>query len=157
MSVTAIELNGTAFQPVSIEYHEMMAKTISIGRAVSAGANYLGIAKDFWSLSRRFAALLEHASQLKIAPEADLSRLLENFQELYAELNALVMVSKAKGLLNRSLTASSVRSLMTKNEELLDLIDSFQVSLNASTKTDFEEALTELRAGKTVSLESLSF
>ena len=158
MSEVALDFTANAFQPVSIDYHEMMAKSITIQRAVAAGGrylNYLGIAKDFWSLSGKYTDLLAHANQLRTAPETELAELLGKFRELHKGLEELVALSKSKGLLNRSLTSSSVRSVMAKNEQLLDLIDAWEVSLDPSTKEDFEAALREYRSGETASRESL--
>ena len=160
MSAAAMELSGNAFQPVSIDYHEMMAKSITIQRAVVAGVrhlNFLSVAKDFWSLSGKFANLLAHANEVHQAPEAELSELLEKFKELHSGIDELVDLSRSRGLLNRSLTASSVRSIMSKNDQLLDLMDAWEVSLRAATKESFERAMREFEAGETVSLESLKF
>lgn len=160
MSAAALELSGNAFQPVSIDYHAMMAKSLTIKRAVKAGGHYLkhlAVAKDFWALSWQFSDLLKHLDQLTSAPEQELAVLLTKLKELHQGIGEVVLMSKSKGLLNRSLTAPAIRAVMAKNEEFLDLIDAFEVSLNPSTRTDFEEALRELRAGETVSLESLHF
>lgn len=155
MSAAALGLSEGAFQPVSIDYHEMMAKTIAVGRAVSAGANYLAIAKDFWSLSRRFAGLLSDANRMTHASDEDLASLLPKFRELHEGIEEIVALSAKKNLLNRSLTASSIRRVMAQNEELLDIIDVYEVSLMASTKDDFEAAMREYRAGETVEFVTL--
>jgi len=158
MNVATPALSAGAFQPISIDYHEMMAKSLTIQRAVTAGGHYLthlGVAKDFWSLSRQFADLLSHLNQVRNAPEAELELLVAKLQGLHKSLGELVVLSESKGLLNRSLTAPSIRSVIAKNEEFLDLIDAFEASLTPSTKEDFEAALREYAAGETVSLESL--
>lgn len=159
MSASTLEFNEGMISPVSIDYHEMMAKSLAIRQAVVAGNqffSYLAVARDFWSLSKKFSALLGHLDQLKIAPEEELAKMLVKLQELHNGIGELVLLAKSKGLLNRSLTAPAIRAVNQKNEDFLDLIDAFEVSLNASTRSNFENAFKELQAGETVSLKSLS-
>jgi hypothetical protein len=155
MSAVALGVGDDAFRPVSIDYHEMMAKTIAVGRAVSAGANYLAIARDFWSLSRRFTGLLADVNLMTHAPQEDLEALLPKFRELHEGINEIVALSTKKNLLNRSLTAPSIRKVMAQNEELLDIIDVYEVSLMSSTRADLEDAMREYRAGETVEFATL--
>jgi uncharacterized protein YoaH (UPF0181 family) len=155
MSAAAPCVGEDVFQPVSIDYHEMMAKTISVGRAVSAGANYLAIAGGFWLLSRRFTGLLADVNLMTHAPQEDLAALLPKFRELHDGINEIVKLSAKKNLLNRSLTAPSIRKVMAQNEQWLDIIDVYEVSLMSSTRADLEAAMHEYRAGQTVEFETL--
>ena len=157
MSAIAIDFESNPFQPVSIEYHEMMAKALTIRRSVISGANYLGIAKDFWSLSRLYASLLADLNKLTAFPNDDLAKILVRMRELHEGLVDLLIVSKKKGLLNRSLTATSIRSVMAKNEELQDLIVCFELSIEPETKEKLDAAFRDFQSGETVSLESLVF
>jgi hypothetical protein len=164
MSEVALEFTSSAFQPVSIDYHEMMAKTLSLGGAVTRGANFVWLVKDLWSFSRSFSGLLSDiervtdlTSGLAKVPEVDLAAGLAKLQHLHEGIEEVVRLTRSRGLLNRSFTSSSIRKIMAQNEELLDFIDAIQVSLMPDTKADFEEALRELRGRETVSLESLRF
>ena len=66
----------------------------------------------------------------------------------------MVLSNKAK-LLNRSLTAPSIRSVMEKNEELQDFIVCYELSIDPGTKNKLDSAMREFHSGETVSLESL--
>ena len=155
MSEIAIDFESNPFQPFSIEYHEMMAKALTIRRAVSAGANHLGIAKDFWSLSRKYASLLADLNKFTRAPHQDLAEILVKMRGLHDGLGDLLILSKTAGLLNRSLTAPSIRSVIMKNEELQDFIVCYELSLDPLTKEKLDGAMREFHSGQTVSLESL--
>ncbi len=70
-------------------------------------------------------------------------------------VNRVLDLAGKRGLYNRSLISGSILTLQKRNEELLDVIERFELSLDPSLDLCLDQALEEYRRGETVAIESL--
>jgi hypothetical protein len=155
--MSAISMNGADqdLRAVVGNYHEVMAKVSHMD--VAAGRlSYLQVSLNFWVLARQFAGMLREANGITVLPEAQVREFKRDFEKLHREMRRMIELGESIGLQKRWLSGRPLRALRVQNEELLDLIDAFEVSLDPDLDAKFEQAMKEMRAGETLPLESLS-
>jgi hypothetical protein len=114
-----------------------------------------GTGKDFWSADRKFKSLLAGLNTLRTAEADELTKLIIKMRELSALVAKVLDLAGKRGYTNRTLVNSSIQSLRTRNAELQDLIEGFELSLDPNVAISVAEAVSEFERGETVSLESL--
>jgi hypothetical protein len=143
------------FEPIVIDYHKIMLATTTAVAAVRRGAGVLALARDFWSVERRFKQFIALLNSLETAPEADVRELVSGLQGLHKQINRVLDLAAQRGLFNRTLTAHSLQSIKTTNIELKELIEDLELSLDPKLDGMVAEAVREFQDGETISLDTL--
>ena len=86
--------------------------------------------------------------------KAQLNEIAIKTRELYNRLTDFFETARRKRLTNRTLTALPLQSIRALNDDLLDFVDSYELSLNDSVTAVLEEATEASLRGETVELES---
>jgi hypothetical protein len=139
----------------SIGYYETMAATAKLSQAVRRGTSILIIARNCWISAKDFRNLIASLNLPTEGTPDQLREITELLQSLHQKTTELLAISAAKGLTNRTLTASSLQSIKESNVRVLDCIERLQLSLDASILEDARQALEEYRRGESVPLRSL--
>jgi hypothetical protein len=145
------------FEPWQIDYHKTMAAAGTLFRAVRAGAPVFELAKDLWSLDRKFRSLVSRLNSLPLDPCSieELTTIIHKLREAHLSLGGLLDLAASAGLGNRTLTAGSINSLRKRNAELADFLEHLELGLDPSVNSAVSDALEEFRRGETVNLASI--
>jgi ribosomal protein L17 len=143
------------FAPWCIDYHKTMAAAIAAGNAIRKSASIFELAKDFWSVDRKFRALLKDLNASQTIPCEEIARLAERLDELYSAVDKVLDLAGKRGLTNRSLINGSIQSLKSSNIQLLDFIERLRLADDRAVIDEALEAIAEREKGETVSLRSL--
>jgi hypothetical protein len=143
------------FQPWLIDYYKTMAAAAGVGTAIKRGASILELAKDLWSADRRFRDLLSLLDKLTIVPSGELRTLVWRLRDMRSTMNRMLDLAGKKGLTNRTLTASSLLALKRRNDELLDVIERFELVLDPAFDRALAQAMDEFERGETVSIDTV--
>jgi hypothetical protein len=143
------------FQPWCVDYHKTMAATLSLANAAKRGAGILGLAKDFRTVSREFKTLVAELNALTQISPSELKVIIPRLLELHKATNKTLDYAAQHGITGRRLIGAAERAIRFHNENLLDVIERLQLSLDPTINASLKEALKEYERGETVSLHSL--
>jgi hypothetical protein len=121
------------------------------------------LTKDLWTLDSKLASLLEGFYRAAEQPVLVQSAMEGVFRETLTSLrvvcdkcDALYNSAKSQGLTNRRLMGPALNSIGIRADELLDIVETVEISLDASgVDAIFDKALAELRSGATVKVSDL--
>ncbi len=150
------DISSMPFEPLSIDYHKMMAATAEAGIAVRKRASILQIAKDLWSLDRKFGSLLAELRQITTMDAVQLREIASNLRGLHSKVAKVMDSARQRGYTNRTLTAGSVRSILHRNLELADIVEGFEISLDHEVQAAITGSWAEYNEGETVALTSVN-
>lgn len=136
--------------------------------AVRSGVQKMTLAWDLRQLSNALSAFLdkvyvksEAASRGEMTEELSeaitreqIESCIRSLEYMYETISRLHSKSERKGLTNNSLMAGSLKTIRRRSEELLDLADWLQTSLDytpSELESIFVNARNELREGQVVS------
>lgn len=147
------------FDEWGLGFHSTMAAVERAGIAVQREATIFSIALDFWDLSKKYKSFLR---LLHRAPRVIPGEYCERFQatlkdmrEVHRSCSDLIGKAARKGLTNRSLVNASIDSVQRQNDDLLDFIEVFEISLDSSTSDAIASTLCEHQRGESVEYQSV--
>jgi hypothetical protein len=136
-------------------------------RVTSSTSNYIelmALAGRLWGIDRQLKNLLEKfydgvtkpSAQVTPPTEERLKSAVTTLRALCGKIDELYGVSKAHGLTNRTLVGTILNSIRVRGDELLDIVESVELSMNPEPlEPFFEKALAEFERGETVGLASI--
>ena len=136
-----------------------------VSQRVGNHMNLLRMAGGLWSLDTQLKNILEgfytevsKVSQTPVVPptEERLRSAILSLRTLCGKIDELYNMAKAAGLTNRTLIGTALNSIRVRGDELLDIAESAELSLEAEvTEPIFAKALGELERGETFDLASI--
>lgn len=144
----------------SAGFHSTMAAAAKASIAIKRQATFLSIAKDFWDLSKTFKEFirsLDPPSGFTIASEEEdqFRVIIQGLRSVHTKTVDLLGLAARKGLSNRTFVSASISTVRKLNDEVLDIIESFELSLDASTSEAIAQAQAEQKRGETVDYRSV--
>ena len=147
--------NSTPFNSVSVHYYQTMAGAAAAGNSIIQRAGVMPIAVVAWRVSRKFKNLVRDLDELPVGPDCAVIEFQDWLTDLHRTFNRLVDIAAKHGLFSRTLTAGSLQSIKTTNDDLLDLLERLRIGVSGGLKADLKEAVEEFESGKTISLDAL--
>lgn len=132
-----------------------MAAAGNLGGALRRSASILELARNFWSVDRKFKDLLLHLEKITAIPGEDLAGLVADLKRLRSTVNSLLDTAFSRGYGNRALTGGSIHSIRERNELLADFIERCELGLSQDLDKALECAAAEFMHGETVSADVL--
>jgi hypothetical protein len=123
----------------------------------------LALTKDLWTLDSKLASLLEgfyKAAEQPVvvqpAMEGIIRETLTSLREICDKCESLYSKAKSQGLTNRRLMGPALNSIRVRSDELLDIVETVEISLDGSgVDAIFDKALAELHSGATVKVSDI--
>ena len=138
-----------------------MAAIASVSLSIKRDARILAITGGLSSLASSLKKLLLYLNRLDGLHmpiqdrEGSFLSIARDIRELHSKTITLFGTAAEKGLTNRSLVNSSIKTLRELTEELLDFAEAFDLSMETSTEESIAKALAEHQAGETVDYRSV--
>jgi hypothetical protein len=134
-----------------IDYHKAMAATLIVHKAIGV-ALPPNIDAEITAVNVELRALIGDLEKLTAVPAGNLPAMILRMQKLHKHLDMINTAVKAP---IRTSPGDPMRSLNYYNEQLLDLIERWQLSIDPSVAEATKQALEEYEHGETVSFDSL--
>jgi hypothetical protein len=169
-SVTLVSTLGNPRWNADAYLAESFASKVSdaVSGAIEKQINGLILAKDLWQLDGHLRKFLEavytDAEQRATsgekptpASEDNLRSALKALRRACESIGETYKRAKAAGLTNRRLAGTALNSVRVRSGEILDIVESVELSLNHSEAVDaiFDKALQDLEQGNTVDFAQL--
>lgn len=147
--------NADAYDVVSLAYR--------IANAVhSTTASYM-LSRKLWQLDKRlkqiqdpFYQTIKPSAVVELPPRDRVEAGVRAIKELHASFQNLANGMQTRGLQNQSRLAAPLNSARQRMEDLLDIAEAVELSLDQTQLDEmFREPLEELRDGKTLGIESI--
>jgi hypothetical protein len=135
-----------------------------VSASVSSQLTLLTLAGRLWGIDHQLKELLEKfyretstPSNQSIRPSEERVRgALATLRTLCGHIEELYNTGKARGLTNRTLIGTSLNSIRVRGDELLDIVESVELSMEPQAfEPIFEKALEEFKRGEAHDLASI--
>lgn len=137
-----------------------LAKARKLSAAVKSHAAILILAKEVWRLDNGLRKILSDlytsVEHPKLQPEPITEEMVHNASraclQLHARVDEIYELAKRAGLLNRSFVGAAFNSVKVRAEELQEIGDWLELSLNRDVDVMLDQSLQDLRSGEMVDL-----
>jgi hypothetical protein len=131
-------------------------------KVIRGTLSQITLTRDLWKLDSLLASLLEtfyNAAEKPMSPpevQHEIRKTLAALRSICDQCDGLYNTAKSRGLTNRRLMGPALNSIHVRSEELFDIIEAVEISLDSSgVDAIFDEALAELQSGATVKISDL--
>jgi hypothetical protein len=141
-----------------ILYHEAMAALLRAREAVKRHVGIFGIATGLWRSARDLNVLNQSLKALSEIPDGILSEetILAQIAQVRKILNSiddLLGTARRHGLMNRTLTGGSLRSIAGHSGYLKEYLDTLEMSIDPEVLKAIEEGKQQIAQGEYEILE----
>jgi hypothetical protein len=134
-----------------------------VSAALQRQANVINLAGKIWRLDRILASLLNDIYTGAENPKPNpgpvsterIHAAIETLHSLHRAVERLYTSLLDSGLANRTLIGTPTNSLRSRADDLLDIAEAIELSMNPAINDVFEESLEELHRGEAFDLSAL--
>ena len=143
--------------------HHAVSAAYRLSGAVRAQAAVFTIGRQLWGLDstlndflKDFYVQVESGRPPAEPPNVEKVKAgIAALRDLHATINATVVVLQAKGFANRRFVSPALNSVKVRADEILDIVESVELSLTPEIDRIFDKSLREFKRGETFDLESV--
>lgn len=143
--------------------HTAISVTYRISAALKAHGNTLNLAQKLWRIDRLLANMLEavYTGAENPPPNLDpitperLASTIAVLRNLHSALEAISTTIQRSRLNNNSLIGAPTSSIRAHADDLLDLAETLELSMNPAIGSIFDASFEEYRRGDSVDLQDI--
>jgi len=130
-----------------------MAALLRAQEAVKQQLGLIGMVKGLWKASRDLKALSANLKLISEAPDGLITgEFIEShiprIRELLRSIQSLIHEAKRNGLMNRSLTSSSLGLIRSRGEYIADCLEALEMSIDQEVLKAIDEGRSRFERGE---------